>query len=69
MRRLPEPKHVHAERIWSFIYHELELRHEEQRHLNVCVHCAEVFKLCVTCDNFDRVINELRMDPFDSIAA
>ncbi len=67
--KLKESKHVHPTRIWSFIYQELELSIEEQRHLNVCVYCADVFKLCVTADSVESVLNELRLDERGSIAA
>jgi len=67
--RVKDPKHVHPTRIWSFIYHQLELKIEEQRHLNVCVYCADVFKLCVTTDSIEHVLNELRMDERGSVAA
>jgi len=67
--RVKDPKHVHPTRIWSFIYHQLELKIEEQRHLNLCVYCADVFKLCVTADSIEHVLNELRMDERGSVAA
>jgi len=67
--RVKDPKHVHPTRIWSFIYHQLELKIEEQRHLNVCVYCADVFKLCVTTDSIEHVLDELRMDERGSVAA
>ena len=67
--RVKDPKHVQPTRIWSFIYHQLELKIEEQRHLNVCVYCADVFKLCVTTDSIEHVLNELRMDERGSVAA
>ena len=67
--RVKDPKHVHPTRIWSFIYHQLELKIEEQRHLNLCVYCADVFKLCVTADSIEHVLNELRMDDRGSVAA
>jgi len=67
--RLKDCKHVHPNRIWSFIYHQLELKIEEQRHLNVCVYCADVFKLCVTTDSIEDALNELRMDERSSVAA
>jgi hypothetical protein len=57
-----QPKHVLPKRIWSFIYDQLELDVAEQRHLNVCMDCAEVFKLCVICENFDRLMRELGVD-------
>jgi hypothetical protein len=56
------PRHVHPKRIWSFIYDQLELEPVEQRHLNVCLDCAEVFKLCVVCENFDLLMRELGVD-------
>ena len=70
MRVPKRSEHVAPERIWSFIYDHLELAIAEQRHLNVCVNCAEVFRLCVTCENFDRVIQEIVDDSEDlSVAA
>ena len=56
-----EIRHVGARRIWSFIYEEIELSLDEQRHLNLCIDCATVFRLCVTCDNFESVLKELQM--------
>jgi hypothetical protein len=71
--KLKPSKHVNPTRIWSFIYHQFELKIEEQRHLNVCVYCADVFKLCVTADTVEQVLNELRnelrMDERGSFAA
>lgn len=67
--KLKASKHVHPTRIWAFIYQQLELKIEEQRHLNLCVYCADVFKLCVTADSIEQVLNELRMDEQGSIAA
>jgi hypothetical protein len=65
-----QPKHVPPERIWSFIYDHLELTIAEQRHLNVCLRCADTFKLCVTCENFDRMIREIGVGDEDlSVAA
>jgi len=51
--------HPRVERIWSFIYDEADLSLDEQRHLNVCLECATVFRLCVTCDTLDCVLKEL----------
>jgi hypothetical protein len=69
MRPPLQPKHVPPERVWSFIYDQIELSETEQRHLNVCVHCAEIFKLCVISDSFDRMMREIAVGHEDLLAA
>ena len=59
MKTVERPNHVPLERIWSFIYDNLELAAAEQRHLNLCLYCADVFRLCVTSENFDRMMQEI----------
>jgi hypothetical protein len=61
--------HVLPKRIWSFIYDHFELTVAEQRHLNVCLYCADIFKLCVTSENFDQMVREIRTDGDDISAA
>ena len=52
-------QHVTPGRVWGFIYDQLELGSEEQRHLNLCVECADVFRMCVTRDSLECVLQEL----------
>lgn len=54
--------HLPIERIWAFIYQQLELGLEEQRHLNLCLKCANSFRLCVTSDTLDHAVRELDGD-------
>jgi hypothetical protein len=69
MRPQLQRNHVPPRRIWSFIYESFELDVAEQRHLNVCMHCADVFKLCVTSESFDRMIRQLPAEDEDILAA
>ena len=62
------PKHVSPRRIWAFIYEQLELLAEEQRHLNMCIECAEIFKLCVTCENWEQVLAEISSGDYGAVA-
>lgn len=69
MKTRAQQSHVTPKRIWSFIYESFELGVPEQRHLNICLHCAEVFRLCVTSDTFERVVRQLPAETGDSQAA
>ena len=59
MRPHPQANHVPPKRIWSFIYESLELPVFEQRHLNACMYCANVFRFCVTCESFEQMMREI----------
>jgi|SoiMethySBSTD1v2_1073268.scaffolds.fasta_scaffold1939891_1 hypothetical protein len=61
-------KHVTPRRIWQFIYEQVELRIEEQRHLNSCMRCAEVFRLCVICETWEQVLKELQESDIGMVA-
>jgi len=69
MKPQAQRNHVHPTRIWSFIYKSLELRVPEQRHLNICMYCADIFKLCVTSETYERVIEQMPSEDDESRAA
>jgi hypothetical protein len=72
LRKMKPPaqkNHVPPRRIWSFIYDNMELDVPEQRHLNICLYCADVFKLCVTTESYDRMMREIPAEDSESRAA